>query len=417
MSKTLRISSCNIRPGALVLALSLMSCLAVFGSPVSAEEAPNPTQVYSEQRNPDGQDKTPDRPFVADPEDGPDGHAQSWTPVRLMPDYFRVSAVHEKETMHETLRAEATISVMKWEYRHHLQDVYVEREPIIDGRHVTKLRQGIDPSGKSVLEMKLSEQGTELFSQATRETVGRRLAVIFGYELHSVPLVRHEVTGGTVKIVGLDPDTAEHVREQGARRVAIDPDGQIDWADMHKIRMIAQASLIYAHENREQLPGTDADSIFDVARLLARDGGLNDASIWFSEADGGGSATDKRLTTVLDHSRSALHPLFTTQDAIAFDYVTRLTTLMPANTPIAWTRGLREDGTWGEDGVYGTAGGFIVFLGGNVRTYRDLTSDGEQLFRPDGTRTSNILEAIPSKARVVGSGPGTLHGSTGAGKK
>ena len=38
------------------------------------------------------------------------------------------------------------------------------------------------------------------------------------------------------------------------------------------------------------------------------------------------------------------------------------------------------------------------------------------LVRPDGTPTSNILETLPATARVVGSGPGTLHGHTGRAK-
>lgn len=414
-AKILSISSFNPRPGRWVLTLSLISCLAVVGSLVGAEEDPNLTEASEPgQLNFDEQeDKMPDRPFVADPDDGPDGRGQSWASVRLMPDDFRISAMHELERLQETLRKGATISVMKWKRRHHSQDVYVEQEAIIDGRHVRKLRQDVDPSGNSVLEMKLSEEGSELFSRATREMIGRRLAVIFHNELLSVPLVRHEVTGGTVTILGLDRDVGEELVDSGGRRAAIDPDWHIDWTDMRKIRMIAQASLIFAHENRERLPGPEVESIYEVARMLAREGGLNDASIWFSEADGGRSATDKRLSTVLDHSRSALHPLFAVQEAIAFDYATGLTTSMRSTTPVAWTRGLGEDGTWGEDGAYGSAGGFIVFLGGNVRTYRELTRDGEQLVRPDGTRTSNILEALPPEARVVGSGPGTLHGSTG----
>ncbi len=110
------------------------------------------------------------------------------------------------------------------------------------------------------------------------------------------------------------------------------------------------------------------------------------------------------------------------------------TALLPSTTPIAWTRGLREDGTWDDRGTFGTSGGYIVFMGGNVMRVSsdqsseahqrilpggnvmpvsDLASEGGRLRRPDGTPTANILEALPPGSRVVGSGPATLHGSTG----
>src|SRR5690606_31632429 len=109
----------------------------------------------------------------------------------------------------------------------------------------------------------------------------------------------------------------------------------------------------------------------DVARLLARGGGLNDASMWVSEGDARAGSEDQ-LTTVMENRGQTPSSVFAGQDIVAFDFATGLHTGMRSTTPIAWTRGLREDGTWDPRGVYGSSGGFVVFLGGNVSTYEDL---------------------------------------------
>lgn len=248
----------------------------------------------------------PDRPFIADPDDQPSTLRDSWVAVQFIPEDFRIAAVHEMETMQETLPPGTKTSAMKWEGRNRSQNIYVESEAFIDGRHIREARQTFDSSRNAVLEMKLSDEGAGLFSQATREMVGRRVAVIFRSELHSVPLVRHEVTGGILKIAGLESDTIKYLIEEGNRRfLQMDPEGRR--ADARNIRMIAQASLIFANDNQERLPGNGAENIYDVARMLA-EVGLNDASIWFSDNDGARSGTDSRLTTVLDESRASLHP-------------------------------------------------------------------------------------------------------------
>lgn len=198
--------------------------------------------------------------------------------------------------------------------------------------------------------------------------------------------------------------TVAKVRETARRTV-----------DQSNARQIGQGTLIFAsvHDmgppvglsaSGEIDPATPA-TIHAVAAALARDAGLNDGSVWFSST--------RRVAPgpVLTPDRRALDATFARQEVIDLDFVTGLTLTMPTTTPIAWTRGLREDGTWDRSGVNGDAGGHVVFLGGNVTFFRDLKRT--PLIRPDGTPTSNILETLPATARVVGSGPGTLHGHTG----
>lgn len=197
------------------------------------------------------------------------------------------------------------------------------------------------------------------------------------------------VVGGGILAASLVPTVAK-VRETARRTV-----------DNSNLRLIGQASLYYAIvEGNGALPpvnipppdGSANDSepatMEAIMALFAIHGAVPDQAVWRS---------------VSDQAR----PL-----AISYDYVTGLNTSMSPMTPVAWTRGLREDGTWdGEAAVYGADGGHILFLGGNVTFFPDLKS--RPLVGVDGEPTGNILETIPASARIVGSGPGSLHGRHG----
>lgn len=181
--------------------------------------------------------------------------------------------------------------------------------------------------------------------------------------------------------------------------------------EMRILREVGLAAIVFAERNDGRLPVVE--TIHEFARALAREGGLNHASFWVSEAEN--SASDAALTGVLSDDGVSLDPAFAKQESFAFDFAAGLQTQeSPPTTPIAWTRGLREDGTWDENGPYGSAGGMILFRGGYVYTFKDLHSEGGGVLElPDGRNTSNILEALPPDVRVVGSGQGTLHGSSG----
>jgi len=78
-------------------------------------------------------------------------------------------------------------------------------------------------------------------------------------------------------------------------------------------------------------------------------------------------------------------------------------------TPIAWTRGLQENGYWASKdasipGVYGSEGGHIVYLDGHVVYYESLINeDGTGKLVDYETRqpTYNIMDAINSNATVL----------------
>lgn len=172
--------------------------------------------------------------------------------------------------------------------------------------------------------------------------------------------------------------------------------------DAANLKQLGQASLIYAHERNDFLP--EATDVWDYARLLADAGILNDGTFWQSRIDPANSQTARdKIDVILPASGNAPRELNPAFRAIKPTFAVALGKLhwnMPSTTPIIWTRGLQPDGTWASHSPYGTDGGYIMFLGGNVVFYRNLSDDGGQIIDRDGNKTANILEALPKGIRI-----------------
>lgn len=221
-------------------------------------------------------------------------------------------------------------------------------------------------------------------------------------------------------------------------------------ADASNIRQITQACLIFSNQFNGRLPGTrqtavdengDIDlvtpgnevedvTIYQFAAALARHGGLNDATLWVSASDEAALTANRPLTTVLESTApdSAYQDNFNgaTQAVLSFMAVSGLTTNRPSTTPVVFTRGLNGGTTVGEwaavdapptaaGGVYGTDGGHIAFLGGNVQFYQNLTSSGARLSAVNGAQTSDILQTLLPTEAVIGVADAPLAGETGTG--
>jgi prepilin-type N-terminal cleavage/methylation domain-containing protein len=68
-----------------------------------------------------------------------------------------------------------------------------------------------------------------------------------------------------------------------------------------------------------------------------------------------------------------------------------------STTPIALSRGLQESGIWSKDGVWGTDGGFIGFLDGQVRWYKSVA---DKLSLESGS-TSSIKAAVDAVGGTI----------------
>lgn len=197
------------------------------------------------------------------------------------------------------------------------------------------------------------------------------------------------------------------------------------------IRQLGHGALIYANDNRGQLPGLNLNQLGEIdeesttpnlhaiAAALAVKGGINDASYWIAPEDRNPNVNREDLTVVL-HSGPprSLSPEFSAS-ALSFQFIAGLNTEMATARPIAFTRGLQPNGLWAEDvnqSVNGKEGGHIVFLGGNVRFFKTLRQDEtysqkeDVLKTPTGAPTANVLETIDSTARIF-SHPATATGA------
>ena len=165
----------------------------------------------------------------------------------------------------------------------------------------------------------------------------------------------------------------------------------VDAAD---VRQIGLACRVFSEAHGDRLPV--ASDIRDFARQLAVGGGLTDASVWVVESEAGESG--RAVSRVLAADEKSLAPDFA---GLRLSFAVLLSGLEPGaprSTPVAWTRGLRADGTWAPDSPYGGDGGHVVFLDGTVTFFRRIEGG---LARYDGRgETSDIREALPPGARV-----------------
>ncbi|EIQ01390.1 prepilin-type N-terminal cleavage/methylation domain-containing protein [Opitutaceae bacterium TAV1] len=193
--------------------------------------------------------------------------------------------------------------------------------------------------------------------------------------------------------------TVGKVRESAKKIVAL-----------NNLRQIVQASLIYASDSGDRLPGKEnhttstpaADAEGDktlagVCFQLAYAGGLNDGSIWFAGADDNGT-NNKDVSTVMDKDKAALESNFD-YTKTSYEYVVGLMAADPSTTPVAFTRSLTKTG-W-DDGPWKKDGGHIGFLGGNVGWYSTATiKAGKTLIQGGagtaGSLTDDITLTLPS---------------------
>jgi prepilin-type N-terminal cleavage/methylation domain-containing protein len=198
--------------------------------------------------------------------------------------------------------------------------------------------------------------------------------------------------------------------------------------DANNLREILKAAQIYAGDNQDQLPNPQPqfipNSVLNAPQpawkwpgILAKNNILTDPTFYFSKTDPAFAGTHPPFIINPTAQRNTLHRDFTNQTSPSWEFVGGLKMSDPAHTPVVYTRGLQTNGTWSANsGVYGTTGGFIAFLGGNVGFYPNTNNPA--IFYSNfatSTRTTkhaNIRQAIPfnatntnNSARIYGIAP------------
>lgn len=188
--------------------------------------------------------------------------------------------------------------------------------------------------------------------------------------------------------------------------------------DANNLREIAKAAVLYAADHQDRLPGINLSATtFEPAgtgttttphlwaAALARGGYLTDPGVYSSKLDSRRPTTLPTAILVRADSGYTLDPDFAALP-LSVELVAGLRLNHPATTPVAFTRGLQPSGTWSETkGVYGDAGGFVAFLGGNVVFRRSLTTGEDALVASNGKPTPNILQALPYRSAATAQNP------------
>jgi prepilin-type N-terminal cleavage/methylation domain-containing protein len=230
--------------------------------------------------------------------------------------------------------------------------------------------------------------------------------------------------------------TLGSVREKAQRAV-----------DANNLREIIKAAQLYAADHQDRLPDpklisnqliASDDLVWKWPGILARDNLVTDPSLYFARNDPTFSGTLPPFILKPGTERNELHSDFTTGRILSWEFVGGVKLGDPATTPVAYTRGLRADGTWSpSSGVYRDAGGFIGFLSGAVAYYPSTNPDthppgvffSNNPASSGGSRPTDVREAIPfhgddatNNARIYGVVPpsgadgmlGTANGASSA---
>ena len=177
------------------------------------------------------------------------------------------------------------------------------------------------------------------------------------------------------------------------------------------LKAIGQAYISYATGGQRAKAITKAklektrsgDNIYGVIELLAKHAELTNASIWFIDSDPAVREYSGVIPGVIgvknENNIFELSEDWVTDLPVAYDFAIGLNPKDRTITPLAWTRGLTESGTWPKSSPWG-GGGHILFYDGSIKFYNEIGDDDGYLINPKtGKETSNIYEII-DKANI-----------------
>tara|TARA_B100000963_G_scaffold355219_1_gene373049 strand:- start:7410 stop:8957 length:1548 start_codon:yes stop_codon:yes gene_type:complete len=91
----------------------------------------------------------------------------------------------------------------KLKSKNNLETYNVQKKLVLSGEHLTDAQPGFDNlNNSSVVNFKLDGFGAKKFAYATKNNIGRRLAIIIDNEVVSAPVVRDAITTGNGQISG-----------------------------------------------------------------------------------------------------------------------------------------------------------------------------------------------------------------------
>ena len=168
-------------------------------------------------------------------------------------------------------------------------------------------------------------------------------------------------------------------------------------SDGPRMRSIAEGQWSQTSSNQAATPA-------DFAKVLAWYTELNEAQLFYISSAEDTSQLSEIPNTIFrgfGKERTVDPDFENAKDNISYS-MARVSANASASTPLIWTKGLTEDGTWNVDtelSPWGDEGGHIIFVGGNVEFFQQI-EEGD-LRKPDGTPTAAIQEAFTRVNRIL----------------
>lgn len=174
------------------------------------------------------------------------------------------------------------------------------------------------------------------------------------------------------------------------------------------LRAIGQAYINYSQGGsrvktitQSKLENTQSgDNIHGVIEFFAKNAGLTDASVWFIDADPAVTSYGDEIPTIVGFKNEdnifELSEQWSTDLPVGYDFAVGLnpSAANSTKTPLAWTRGLNEAGTWPKSSPW-EGGGHILFYDGHVEFFNEIGEDDGYLVNPKtGQSTNNIFDII-----------------------
>lgn len=78
----------------------------------------------------------------------------------------------------------------------------VDKTPLMTGAAIKSAHYAMDGNGRPAVLIEFDESGAAKFAAATRESIGRRMAMILDGRVLSAPVIRDEIGGGQAQIMG-----------------------------------------------------------------------------------------------------------------------------------------------------------------------------------------------------------------------
>lgn len=153
----------------------------------------------------------------------------------------------------------------------------------------------------------------------------------------------------------------------------------------------------------ESTAPTSANTIAEYAAVLAYTVDLNDAEIWYVEADLANESATSFPKQVLVGAAGSKSNEVDSPSAdtgyISWSAYTPTVRNISSTTPIVWTRGLQAAGTWSATtGVWGAEGGHVSFGDGHVTWYDNTIGQFVDRTNAAGGVTPDWSKAVKAAA-------------------